>query len=96
MIGNENINYNITKINKDEYGINPDTSDENMILGELKEEDIKLEREKSNIKAFEESFYDIKFKTMLESPILINSYEEKNECFTVRFDKFDNQIAAGK
>lgn len=44
---------------------------------------------------YEDRIYDIKFHNFLEFPESLRSSQESVECFSIRFDKFDNQIAGG-
>jgi hypothetical protein len=71
-------------------------SNDNMILTELQEEDRKVENELKSLKEFDDANYDIKLKQLIDCPIPINTnIEEKIECFVVRFEKYDNLLAAG-
>ena len=81
---------------KDEFGINNENIDDNnTILDELKEEDRKIENEKNNYSDFEDKLYEIKFDIILENPYQ-NPGEIKAECFSLRYERHDNLIAAGK
>ena len=90
-----NINTNLD-INNQPIQIENDIND-NMILKELQEEDRKVENEIKGLKEFDNTNYDIKLKQLIDCPIPINTkIEEKIECFVVRFEKYDNLLAAGK
>ena len=39
--------------------------------------------------------YNLNFERILELPDIIKNSANPSECFSIRFDKFDNQIAAG-
>ncbi len=76
--------------------INPDT--DNMILEDLKKEDMLLDAEINSIKHFPDSTYNFSFNKLLKFPDsvrrVIPSYLQ-NECFSLRFEKLDGMIAAG-
>ena len=84
---------NFGKKQENDFFNSKEKEDDNSILNELKEEDRKLEREKNNYRDFEDILYDIKFKTILDCPYKF--VESKVECFTLRFEKLDNMLAAG-
>jgi len=86
---------NLLLTQKDEFGINKENLESSTILDELKEEDRKLEKEKNNYSDFEDKLYDITFNSILENPYKTKD-DFKAECFTLRYEKWDNLIAAGK
>lgn len=91
-----NINQETTKQNK--IQINDHTHDsgkDNLLLTELKAEDLELEREETYIQNFENSVFDIRFNKVLDNPYPTTSNEDKVECFSLQFEKFDTLIAAG-
>ena len=90
-INNINTNLDFNQPIQIENAIN-----DNMILTELQEEDRKVENEIKSLKEFDNNNYDIKLKQLIDCPIPINTkIEEKTECFVVRFEKYDNLLAAG-
>ena len=77
---------------------NTNSSETNNIKIEEKEQEQekKSELDDPSFKKFEDAIYNIEFKQSITLPksIMLNT-DEKVECFVVRFEKFDNIIAAG-
>jgi COMPASS component SWD3 len=90
------ININNQKNNQEliSIGITPSLT-ENLILTELKEEDRRMEIEENIIQNYENRIFDINFKKIIECPYPFAPTEEKVECFSIQFEKFDNFLAAG-
>jgi WD40 repeat protein len=68
------------------------------ILSELQEEDLKTEQEINALQEFENKTYNIKFNKTLDYPTQIKprdpSYNEKVEVFSIKYEKYDNILAA--
>jgi COMPASS component SWD3 len=107
MLDDEGINYtppNIDEIldqenksypNDQQNKTSPNEDNSNLLLTELKAEDMELEREENNIQNFENSIFDIRFNKILDNPYPTTSNEDKVECFSLQFEKFDTLLAAG-